>query len=235
MTATIEQRSQEDYVGEYVALFTIDMTPRGGGIIYWTPSRPSVTKPIIWNGNTYLSVDIEATGFERTSSGTMPRPQLAASNADDVVGALLLAYGDLLGCIVTRTQTLYEFLDDQPGADPEQHWPIDVYRVERKAAINKHGAILELSTALDNGAAKLPRGIVTRNYCPFMYRRWVDGAFDYTNATCPYTGASCFDRQGQSVAAGWLDSCGKRLADCKLRYGALSELPYGGFPGAARS
>ena len=28
------------------------------------------------------------------------------------------------------------------------------------------------------------------------------------------------------------DSCGHRLASCKMRFGATAELPFGGFPGA---
>jgi hypothetical protein len=30
----------------------------------------------------------------------------------------------------------------------------------------------------------------------------------------------------------WLDVCLKKLSDCELHFGALSPLPYGGFPGA---
>lgn len=234
MTAIIEQ-SQKSEVGEYVELFTLDLTDLGGPIFYWTPSRPTSSKPIVWNGNTYTSVDIQATGFTKSTSGTLPRPQLSVSNADNVIGAALIAYDDFLGCIITRTQTLYEYLDDQPGADTDQHWPVDVFKVERKVSCGKNQAVIELSCAIEAVGARLPKGVVARSYCPFIYRRWVSGAFDYTKATCPYTGASYFDRKGLSVAAAYFDSCGKRLTDCKARFETNAELPYGGFPGVGRN
>lgn len=231
---TIEERGQQAEVGTYVELFSLDATSVGGDVYYWTPSKPGVTSPIVWNGETYTAVDIEVTGFEKTTSGTLPRPQLSVGNADNIVGALLTSFNDLLGCLVTRTKTLYEFLDDQPGADPEQYWPLDIYKVERKVSQNKHKIIIELSTAIDNSTAQLPRLAVVRDVCPFLYRRYSGGSFDYTKASCPYTGTAYFDRKGAPCAIA-LDSCGKRLSDCEKRFGVTSELPFGGFPGLART
>ena len=44
-----------------------------------------------------------------------------------------------------------------------------------------------------------------------------------------------FDRNGDPVMSSTLDECGKRLSDCKLRFGANNELDYGGFPSLGRN
>lgn len=230
---TIAEAEQRSELGVFIELFTLDATPYGGGIICWTPSNPSSATPIIWGGNTYTAVDVKAEGFERSTAGVSPRPQLTVSNADNLVGFLMASYGDLLGCQITRTKTLYEFLDDQPGADPEQYWPLDIFRVERKVSQDKNKVVLELASAIDNIGAKIPRYVVLRDTCPLLYRRYVGSSFVYTNATCPYTGTGYYTKGGVSTTAA-NDVCGKHLSDCKLRFGASAELPYGGFPGAAK-
>lgn len=231
----IVERAQQDEVGRYIDLFTLDMTPYGGEVVYWTPSTPSLSDTIVWGGNEYVSVDVKIEGFDRSTSGTMPKPQITVSNADNVLGALLIAYDKLLGCEVTYTQTLEEYLDGQPGADTTQYWPIEVYRVERPLSWNKHQIVLELSSVLDNANAKLPRNTIIQNTCPFIYRKYDDGAFDYTNATCPYTDTNYFKINGDSTSDLSEDVCGKRVSDCQKRFGQNAELPFGGFPGVSRS
>lgn len=230
---TITEAQQKLEVGQCVHLFALDLTAMGGGVLYWSPSRPQTTSPIIWRGNTYTSVDVKAEGFEKSTSGTLPRPTLSVGNADNLVGALLRNYNDVLGAIVTRTRTLYEFLDDQPGADPDALWPVDIYRVERKISQTKNLVVLELAAATDNASASLPGRVALRDVCTLRYRRWNGSAFDYSNATCPYTGAACFNTLGVAVPDAQ-DSCGKRVSDCKKRFGAQAQLPYGGFPAMAR-
>ena len=230
---TLATSIQQAEIGAFVELFTLDVTSLGAGILYWTPSRPSADKPVTWRGETYTSVDIQADGFDLTAGGTLPRPRLTIGNADNLVGSLLSQYGDVLGCTVTRTRTLYEYLDDQLGADPDAAWPVDIYRVERKVSQNKMQVVLELATATDQAGVTMPGRVVLRDVCTLLYRRWGAGSFDYSRATCPYTGTDCFDRQGNNTTS-LNDSCGKRISDCKLRFGAHNELPYGGFPGVAR-
>lgn len=230
---SIARSQQKLEVGAFIQLFTLDVTPLGGGVLYWTPSRPESGAPIIWRGQNYTSVDVMAEGFEKSSSGTLPRPTLSVSNADNVVGALLSLHNDVLGCIVTRTRTLYEYLDDQPGADPDAHWPLDIYRVERKVTQNKRQVVLELAAATDNAGANLPGRVALRDVCTLRYRRWNGSGFDYTAATCPYAGGASYNSLGVPVAAS-ADSCGKRISDCKVRFGQDAPLPYGGFPGMAR-
>lgn len=229
---TIAQQSFS--VGNYIELYTLDLTAIGGGVIYWTPSTPPSGGSIVWKGNTYTSVDLKIEGIEKSTSGTLPRPQVTIGNADNVMTAILTAFGDeLLGSEVTRSRTLYKFLDGQPDADPDMEWPQDIFRVERIVSQNKNQVVIELATWIDNEGMQLPRSLVLRDICPLVYRRWKFDTFQYAVATCPYAGDACFDRLG-NVATPAKDECGKRISDCKLRFGANAQLPYGGFPGVGR-
>lgn len=235
MTNTIHSAQQKLELGQFVVLFTVDVTSLGGPVLYWTPSRKDIDHPIIWQGHEYTSVDAQVSGFDKNTSGTLPRPQIILGNADNVVSALLIQYRGLKGIPVTRTKTLYEFLDDQPGADPTACWPVDIFRVERKIAQNKQQVTLELAAATDQVGAQLPGRPALREICTHIYRHYnpATATFNYTKATCPYTGTVYFDEQGVGCAIS-LDACGKRLTDCKLRFGA-NPLPTRAFPALAKT
>tara|TARA_R100001510_G_C7622454_1_gene183038 strand:- start:107 stop:1090 length:984 start_codon:yes stop_codon:yes gene_type:complete len=71
---------------------------------------------IIWDGNTYIAIPMEADGF-KYANGQLPRPTLTISNATNVITAILLNVNqvtpgnDLTGAIVKRRTTLARFLD----------------------------------------------------------------------------------------------------------------------------
>ena len=71
---------------------------------------------IIWNGNTYIAIPMEAEGF-KYANGQLPRPTLTISNATNLITAILLNVNavtpgnDLTGAIVKRRTTLARFLD----------------------------------------------------------------------------------------------------------------------------
>ena len=71
---------------------------------------------IIWNGNTYIAIPLEADGF-KYANGQLPRPTLTISNVTNVITAILLNVNtvtpgnDLTGAIVKRRTTLARFLD----------------------------------------------------------------------------------------------------------------------------
>ena len=77
--------------------------------------------------------------------------------------------------------------------------------------------------------------------CTHRYRLWrpndllpEGGQFDYSCAECPYTGNNYFLKDGSTTTSPADDACGKRLSDCKKRFGETAELPFGGFPGISR-
>ena len=71
---------------------------------------------IIWAGNTYIALPLEADGF-KYARGQLPRPTLTFSNVTNIITAILLNVNtvtpgnDLTGAIVKRRTTLARFLD----------------------------------------------------------------------------------------------------------------------------
>ena len=71
---------------------------------------------IIWDGNTYIAIPLEADGF-KYANGQLPRPTLTISNVTNVITAILLNVNqvtpgnDLTGAVVKRRTTLARFLD----------------------------------------------------------------------------------------------------------------------------
>lgn len=110
-----------------------------------------------------------------------------------------------------------------PTADPTQELPPDKWYIERKAVENNTTVQFELSSALDFGGVQLPRRTIIANQCPWAYR----------SAECGYVGGPVAKADDTATADSTLDTCGKRLTSCKLRFGAKNPLPFGGFPAAA--
>ena len=196
---------------------------------YWhAGTNAAVTGNIIYGGNTYVRLPVEATGFDYTSAGSLPRPTIRVANLmGDITALLLLVNGttagnDLGGAIVRRIRTLKKFLDGEPGADPNARFPTEVWYVDRKSNENRDVVEFELASKLDLAGQMIPRRQVIANICQWQYR----------GAECGYTGSNYWSINDQSVATLAQDACGKRVESCKLRFGATAELPFGSFPGA---
>ena len=71
---------------------------------------------IIWDGNTYIAIPLEADGF-KYANGQVPRPTLTISNVTNAITTILLNVNqvtpgnDLTGAVVKRRTTLARFLD----------------------------------------------------------------------------------------------------------------------------
>ena len=71
---------------------------------------------IIWDGNTYIAIPMEADGF-KYANGQLPRPTLTISNVTNAITTILLNVNqvtpgnDLTGAVVKRRTTLARFLD----------------------------------------------------------------------------------------------------------------------------
>lgn len=228
----IAQESQSFSPDDLVVLFELDATALGGSVLRFTSSAWE-TQSIVFDTNTYVPVPIEAEGFEWNGRGQFPTPTLRISNVNKVASAVVIDFDDLLGATVKRTRTFRQFLDDGATPDTTAIFPIDVYKVERKTAHNKVFIEWELSSAIDQEGKRIPGRQVLRDACTHKYRRWTGSVFDYVDATCPYTGTANFDETGQSTTND-KDRCGKRLSDCRLRFGEHGTLPTRAFPGLAR-
>ena len=67
---------------------------------------------IVWNSQAYMAFPIEATEFEYSGTGSLPRPKLRVSNILGTITALILSLPNgLEGAKVTRIRTLARYLD----------------------------------------------------------------------------------------------------------------------------
>ncbi len=216
-----------------ITLFELDATAIGGEYMRFTSSA-EVDTTIRFGGHSYVPVPIEASGFEMSGSGSLPTPTLRVLNAPALQSGVI-ALGDLLGATLYRIRTFKTFLDDGEDPDPNARFPVDIFKLERKTTQTKVYIEWELSAAIDQEGRMLPSRQIIKDFCTHVYRVWDEesGAFDYTKATCPYSGSACFDANNvASNNAG--DRCGKRLSSCRARFGANGVLPTRAFPGVKK-
>lgn len=191
-------------------------------------SNADVTGNIVFDGNTYIRLPIQADGFEMRSGGTLPQPTLTIANLSGTITTLLALVNattlgnDLTGATVKRIRTLKRYLDGESTADPNARFPTEIWRINRKATETRDAVTFELASEFDLMGQKLPKRQIVANTCQWIYR----------SSECSYAGSNFFDVNGNSVSALAQDVCGKRLASCKLRFGENGVLPFGSFPGA---
>ena len=208
----------------------LDTTLHGASTTYYWHNgvNAAVTGNIVYGGNTYVRLPVEATGFDYTSSGSLPRPMLRISNLfSDMTTLLLLVNAttpgnDLGGATVRRIRTLKKFLDGEAAADPNARFPTEIWYVDRKSNENRDLVEFELASKFDLAGVMLPQRQIIANVCQWKYR----------GAECGYTGSSYLNVNDKAVATLAADVCGKRVESCKLRFGATAELPFGSYPGA---
>ena len=223
---TITSEIQKLEPSSIIELFQLDATSFGGDIYYFHAGTNGLRQNITWQCQEYVAYPIQATGFEFSAGGQLPRPKLIASNVTRIITALTIAYNDLLGAKVIRKRTMAKYLDAvnfdggvNPDADDTAYFPDDIYFIEHKANENRQLVEFELSASFDVQGVKLPRRQIIQNICPWRYR----------SAECSYAGTNYFDANDNAVASSGLDVCGKRLSSCEARFGTNNELPFGGF------
>jgi lambda family phage minor tail protein L len=183
---------------------------------------------VAFGGVNYSPLPVESEGWEQTGEGKLPRPTIRVSNITGVLQSEVNNSNDLVGWTLTRRRTFYQYLDGGSSPDPTAQFPVDTYIVDRKTKQNSSIIEWELVAALDIENIQIPRKQALSS-CTHRYRNYVGAAFVYTDVTCPYTGASYFTDAGAATTAA-NDNCGRRLRDCKLRFGTTAILPYEGFP-----
>ena len=194
----------------------LDATLHGSSTIYYFHNgvNAAVTGNITWNGQAYVRLSIEATGFDYSSTGSMPRPKLAVSNIGSSITSLLLqvnlitAGNDLGGAKVVRIRTLKKYLDGEAGADPHAKFPDEIWYVDRKANENRVGVEFELASKFDLVGVMLPRRQIIANVCQWAYR----------GGECGYNGTDYYDINDDKVELVGNDVCGKRLSSCNVRF-----------------
>ena len=217
-----------------VALSTSAATASGGtGQRLVAAARSGAT--LRYQGLSYRPIPIEIDGVDYRAGGTAARPTLAVSRLDTTFVVAALAADDFRGATLKRIRTLARYLDDGPDPDPNRHWPVESWRIERLARQTRDQLVWQLASPLDLDLIRLPRRQVLRNVCAWVYRRWDGDAWDYSNATCPYTGDRYYDADNIFTTQPERDRCSRRLPGCVARFGAEAPLPYGGFIGVGRT
>lgn len=184
---------------------------------------------VVFDAITYTRFPIEASEFQKSNQGTIPRPKLKIANVTGLIGALLKETDDLIGSKVIRIRTFVKYLDAvnfkdgvNPEADPNAVIDEEIFFIDKKVSENAIFVELELTAAYDVEGTRLPRRQIIQNVCIWSYR----------GSACGYTGVPVADKMDQPTNDPSKDSCGKRLNSCKLRFGVLNQLPFGCFPSA---
>jgi lambda family phage minor tail protein L len=238
---SLEAHVQKASLGSHVELIDIDLTALGGVVLYLVPA-PLVTfasgevipEAVTWRGNIYTPHPFETDGWEWGGDGPAPTPKFRTANVDLSFTGLNIQYNDLVGATLTRWRTFDRFLDGKPEADPDSHYQVDVFKIDRKSLQTKTIVEYELASPIDQQGVLLPTDAVLKNSCQWTYRFWDGSEYGYSKVIgCPYVGVDMFDVNGNSTSVPSLDVCGKRVSDCKKRF-PTGSLPFGGFPGVAR-
>jgi len=148
----------------YIELFEIDTTVIGGGDIFrFIPDGFDLAE-VEWQGDTFTRFPIQFDGMEWQGTSTAPpQPTLKLSNVNKVVLAAVITLGDVVGARVTRWRTFVKYLDGQPSADPNAHFPEDIFFIQQKTTHNKMVLEWTLSSGLDLPGIRLPRRQILRD------------------------------------------------------------------------
>ena len=183
-TAPIITDLQKINPSAIIELFTIttDAALHGSAQTYrfHNGTNLNANADIIWAGNQYLKMPIQAEGFA-FQKGQLPRPTLTISNALGTITAILLNVNqvttgnDLTGATVTRIRTLARYLDavnfsggtNPLGTpDPTAEFPQEIYKIDRKSSENREVVQFELAAVFDLAGIRAPKRQCTRTEFP---------------------------------------------------------------------
>jgi lambda family phage minor tail protein L len=211
-----------------VDLFSVDLNTIGvGQVFYFYPGTDANSQPIVYQGNTYTPWPMKITGIDKRGTGSSARPSVELSNAQHFITDLCRQYQDMVGATVRRRRTLASYI-----AANIAEYADDYYLIEQRVGENLETVKFDLASPMDFLDKQLPGVIAIATGCPHRYKSTAGGS------GCSWPGinpALWFDRFGIPVVSASLDVCGKRITDCKMRFGANNPLDYGGNPGLGRS
>ena len=138
----------------------------------------------------YEPIPIIATGFDRTTKGQIPQPELQVSNIFGTLSGLIASLDDLIGVKVYRRRTLAKYLGNFATKDYDYYFPTDIYYIERKVAETNMSVTFQLASPLDLEGTQLPRRVITHNHCLWEYR----------GVECGYNNGRSSDLNGLPIA-----------------------------------
>jgi lambda family phage minor tail protein L len=184
----VRSGSQLSDPGAIIDLFELDYSNlTGGEVLYFHAGVNGLGSDVVWQGRVYSRYPIDVEGFERSSSGTLPRPKIKVANILGSISSLAYTYQDLVGTKLTRRRTFLKYLDAvnfiggyNLTADPNVGFTDEIWTVDRKSAENMIFVEFELAAAFDVAGVLLPRRHCIQNTCTWAYR----------SAECGFTGGA---------------------------------------------
>lgn len=237
-TTKINELIQKLEPGSKVKLIDVDCTEFGGDILRFHNYEVPYTeeellafqqagvdtippKTILWNGNEYHAWPYLLEGSEMDGNGSSPSPTLQVANIDGTVSSLCRLLQNLFLAKVTETFTFEQYLDGASEADTEMAFTQTWY-IAKKTGENQTSVAWELASPADLTGQKIPRRQI------YSMCHWaLNGG--YRGPDCGYTGTNYFTDKGEPTDNPAQDVCGGLCSDCKLRFGAENQLPFGGF------
>ena len=219
-----------------ITLFQLDTRNLGGQMFYFTSAvGADLDAGILYGGQQYAPLPMEASGFEMTTRGAIPQPSIAISNLFGAGNLLLDSYRGLIGATLYRILTLRRFLDDGSTPDGNAYITRDAFVVSQKTSHNAQAIVFKLASRIDQEGVQLPRRQILRDICSHAYRYWdpAIGSWNYSLATCPYTGGFYFDVNNTPTDYVH-DVCQRTITACRLRFGGAAPLPARFFPGVGK-
>lgn len=245
---------------EVIELFQLELNEDQHGTStthYFSAAREGGAGGIIFAGQTYTAIPLEADGFAYNGQGSLPRPTLRISNLFSTITALIATLPNgLEGAKVTRLRTLAKYIDSEnfiglgyetyvvadywkvgytannTTADSTALFPKEIYYVDRKSTENRNLIEFELASAFDLAGVRAPkRQCISR--CQWVYKS-AECGYDPTDGPgknvdgVQYTR---FNASDEGVLTDAEDVCGKKQSSCECRFGDVNELPFGGYPG----
>lgn len=259
-SADITSHLQGIAPSEIIELFQLELNNEQHGTTtthYFSGAREGGAQGIIFGGQLYTAIPLEADGFAYNGQGSLPRPTLRVSNLFSTITALILTLPNgLEGAKVTRLRTLAKYIDSEnfigssyetyvvadywevgytannTTADSTAIFPKEIYYVDRKSAENRNLIEFELASAFDLAGVRAPkRQCISR--CQWVYKSTECG-YDPTVGPGKVVDGVTFTRfnaNDEEVTTDADDVCGKRQSSCECRFGENKELPFGGYPG----
>jgi lambda family phage minor tail protein L len=218
-----------------VTLYQLDTTMLGAsGQMFYFTSATDFDVVITWGGQPYSPLPMDATGFQMTTKGPPPTPSVTISNIFGAANSLLDNFSGLVGALLTRILTLRRFLDDGSSPDANAYITRDKFVVAQKTSHNALAIVFKLATKFDQQGTMLPRRQILRDVCSHTYRFWDPniGAFNYSKASCPYTG-NWFSDPSNTPSGPQNDQCSRTIVGCSQRFGG-QVLPARFFPGVGK-
>ena len=213
------------------SLLELFILTSSSGAIFRIVSSASADGAVSFHGESYDAVAISLQGLQFSSDGRLPRPVLTISATDPLLWAE--ARGNRMrGGTVDRITTFVTELDPPLGQGGNAQFETEKWAIERMLQMDETQIKLQLAPAVCLDSCQLPSVMMLRDICQHHYRVWdADAAqFDYSRATCPYTGTDYFNEQGLADTDPAHDVCSLRLGSgCKKRFS--DTLPFFGFPG----